>query len=321
MEWVWEGEDLQHTVNSGEIITDAHAVNDRAWQAKGGVHQLGVWYGPYTPLLQAKQSYRAIFWLKTPLPDNTIDAQHHAQRWSPEILARLDVTDNEGRTILGLRDIRYGDFKRDGYTPIAVDFYSFAEPQGLEFRVTWLGQQVLALDRVQVWQMDASSTTTADIGDQRSVDLYVGKRHGKRHLLVTTFDDAGNISVPFSRTITIVDRVLPQIGEVNSPGGLPSGAAGQVMIQVHDPFSGIDSQASQLVIRGESSVITQTATSSAANPWVEQALTFAIPDLESGVYEMQVFVADQAGNVATRDAQKLFVGDALPSRMFVPYLP
>ncbi|MCB0082278.1 MAG: hypothetical protein KDE47_15155, partial [Caldilineaceae bacterium] len=159
-DWQWAGTALSHTANSGAAIADNAASAGVAWAADPERHDAGVWYGPYTKELPAGHSYRALFWLRAALPlTATI---HHKP------IGRLDVTDDEGCLLLGLRDLSAADFgEATTYHPIAVDFHLFDDPQGLEFRVAWAGVVGLALDRVDLWQLP-DALVTADGAVQRA---------------------------------------------------------------------------------------------------------------------------------------------------------
>ena len=179
----WQGENLSHTTNSGTIEKDDLAADGTAWIADPTIHDAGVWYGPYTTVLPAGHSYRAIFWMRTIVPTAagmTNDASGGIV--SPHVpLARLDVTDHEGRTQLGLRDLRFSDFVADNqYRPIAVDFHLFEDPHGLEFRVVWPGYAPLALDQVEVWQLpDHTAQESSDVGNAAfRWSINGGKRNG-----------------------------------------------------------------------------------------------------------------------------------------------
>ncbi|CAN5764008.1 hypothetical protein BH10CHL1_BH10CHL1_49640 [soil metagenome] len=119
--WLWEGETLLHTQNSGAVSPDVNATNGLAWAAHTGVDQPGAWYGPYTTVLPPGRDYRAIFWLRA----NGATAQTTALQ-ATEPVAHLDVTDKGGEDVLGLRDVWVSDFANtQDYRPIAVDFHLF----------------------------------------------------------------------------------------------------------------------------------------------------------------------------------------------------
>jgi hypothetical protein len=200
--WSWQGETLFHTADSGALVADLAAADGLAWQAQAGVHRTGVWYGPYTPVLAAGQSYRALFWLRAGIPAGQ-DAEV-SQPATP--LARLDVTDRGGEVQLGLRELWASDFAgATAYQPVAVDFHVFGEPEGLEFRVFWPGAVDLALDRVEVWTLPDERWR----GEQPlSWPLPAGA--GPQQVAVAAFDPAGNVS-PATLVTTVVDLAPPML--------------------------------------------------------------------------------------------------------------
>lgn len=316
LDWRWPAVDLFHTENSGEVIADPKASGGQAWQAKVEQHQRGVWYGPYTPVLGAEQSYRALFWLKTPLPDLDIDEANRL--WPDEIIARLDVSDDEGKTILGMRDIRVSDFQRqtfdDEYTPIAVDFHVFDPPNGLEFRVAWHGNETLALDQVQIW-----TYPTPAQNDEFHTDLHLGNGFGERSLAVAGFDSAGNVSDSSMQTLVTIDLAPPQLQNIVIPNEIISGTQLTITANAIDPFSGIDALASILTISGESVTMTKTAATSApGNPWQAQGLVFLIDGLAAGAYSAQISTQDRAGNRAESIIELISVREEALYRQFIP---
>lgn len=199
--WVWQGETLFHTANSGALAVDLAAADGLAWLAQSGVHQAGVWYGPYTTVLAAGYSYRALFWLRAGiLPAGEDEAVQPA---TP--LARLDVTDRGGEVQLGLRDVWASDFASAAYQPVAVDFHIFAEPEGLEFRIAWRGTVDLALDRVEIWTLPDERWQ-----DGQPVLWALSATAGEQRAAVAAFDRAGNVS-PATIVTTVVDLAPPTV--------------------------------------------------------------------------------------------------------------
>jgi hypothetical protein len=200
-DWVWQGEQLSHTVNSGQVVRDDAASNGLAWQAERLTHRPGVWYGPYTTVLPAGDSYRAIFWLRiADLPAPTATAAE-----PPVRVAQLDVSDRSGEEQLGLRDLWPSDFADDQtYHPVAVDFHLFAPADGLEFRINWFGAFDLTYDRVEVW-------TLPDLRWQDDTVIWsLPDGAGEHSLAAAAFDEAGNIS-PATVVTTLLDLAAPTV--------------------------------------------------------------------------------------------------------------
>lgn len=200
--WVWQGETLFHTADSGALAVDLAAADGLAWQAEAGVHRTGVWYGPYTTVLAAGQSYRALFWLRAGI--STVEDTEMIQPIPP--IARLDVTDRGGEVQLGLRDLWASDFAgATAYQPVSVDFHVFGEPEGLEFRVFWPGAVDLALDRVEVWTLPDERWR----GEQ-PLSWPLPATAGPQQVAVAAFDPAGNVS-PATFVTTVVDLAAPTL--------------------------------------------------------------------------------------------------------------
>lgn len=282
--WAWQGEELRHTANSGSTIADAQAADGVAWQARVGSHQPGVWYGPYTPLLPAGYNYRALFWLRAGSGLTADPADH--------VVARLDVTDEDGEQRLGLRDLWTSDFlTTDHYTPIAVDFHLFTAPRGLEFRVAWPGKVDLALDRVEIWRLPSSD-------DGTSFDLPFSGQMGVVAIGAAQMDSAGNLSEVVSRTTTLLDLDPPQIGSWPLSTGWQPTATLTVSVAVTDSFSGIDREQGQFVLAQYPHTRTVSATFPIDKlPWQRQVMTGALVDLTDGVYTVHLHLVDRAGNV------------------------
>ncbi|MCB0188578.1 MAG: hypothetical protein KDE31_30115, partial [Caldilineaceae bacterium] len=231
--WQWPGATLHHTANSGAAVGDNATPTGIAWQADPDVHDAGVWYGPYTDVLPAGHSYRAIFWLRAMIALSTTT--------SHQPIARLDVADDEGRRLLGLRDLTAADFRDNtSYHPIAVDFHLFDAPKGVEFRVAWAGRVGLALDRVEVWQLpDAliksdntnnveqnavQTTTTAQfIWPVVHPSVLTVANSYTRTLFVRATDDTGNLSPVADYALSIADNRAPTFGQTMEPPGWVAG--------------------------------------------------------------------------------------------------
>lgn len=282
--WVWQGEELRHTANSGAPQSDAQSANGVTWQAQVGSHQPGAWYGPYTTLLPAGYSYRALFWLRA---GNSL-----TEKLADHFVARLDVTDAEGENRLGLRDLWTSDFATaDHYMPIAVDFHLFTAPQGLEFRVAWPGKVDLALDRVEIWRLPTSSN-----GDVQ-FDLPFYGQQGDITLSAAQMDSAGNLSEAVVHTVTLLDQDPPQVGPWLLPTGWLSTHTFTVSIAVTDTFSGIDRAQSRFVLEQQPMMATVPTTFPTDKlTWQEQPMRGTLVNLADGRYTLRAELVDQAGN-------------------------
>jgi hypothetical protein len=281
--WRWQGEELLHTANSGAIINDAQASDGTAWGAQRGVQQKGVWYGPRTTQLPPGYSYRALFWLRGGAGlTNTVTAQ---------TVARLDVTDDEGKVILGLRDLRTSDFATtDRYWPIAVDFYLFDAPRGLEFRVAWPGVVDLALDRVEIWRLPSSSKTN------REFRLPFYGQMGELMVEAAQMDSAGNLSQAATRTVNLVDSEAPQIGPWPLPTTWLNRNAITVSLPITDSFSGLAS--GRLLLAGPAYSLTVPAQLPGSKlSWQGQLLSSKVTGAPDGDYVLTIEATDRAGNV------------------------
>lgn len=300
--WVWEGESLYQTPGSGQVVSDTAAANGQALQARAGVDQAGVWYGPYTTRLPAGRSYRALFWLRaTPPATTTLTTTTFTMTGAmtgtltpARRVARLDVVDDLGNQILGLRDVWPSDFISGGvYSPVAVDFYLFTPPRGLEFRVAWPGEVDLALDRVEVWQLPpVPAAPHATV----SWPAYGGA--GPTAIQAIAFDEAGNPSRPASGQVTIQDETSPEFGADFSPQGWQrESVALSVTLPVTDGVSGLAT--GELVLEGPGLSGTRTASFSfPENPWAPQHIAASLPPLPDGLHRIQFRATDHSGNVA-----------------------
>ncbi len=286
--WAWQGETLLHTINSGAIIQDSLATDGVAWQARAGVHQKGVWYGPHTTILPASYRYRALFWLRVG-EQLSVDVADH-------FVARLDVTDDGGRAPLGLRDLWTSDFAgSDYYTPIGVDFHLFADARGVEFRVAWPGLVDLALDRVEIWRLPTSTSPTHA---QFSLPFY--GQQGNQLIQAAQMDSAGNLSQPASRAITLVDSEAPHLGPWPLPTTWITTSTITVAIPITDSFSGLDRSQGRFVTARESFSVTIPATFPTDKlAWQSQSMTGVLGALADGEYMLRAQATDLAGNVRT----------------------
>ena len=189
--WAWEGEDLCHEDGSGEQVDDEDALNGKAWCGLTGTHSAGTWYGPYTYDLLPGHAYRAYFRLKT---NNVITTAE---------VAMLDVVDNGGTRLLGLRRLRGTDFRAsDTYQEFPVDFnYTDTGTAGLEFRTAFRSTADLYLDRVLIVGYPTNVVTT--------VQWRLAPGEGLKIVTVKFIDGAGNVSADLTSTVTLSDTSPP----------------------------------------------------------------------------------------------------------------
>ncbi|MBC7250986.1 MAG: SpoIID/LytB domain-containing protein [Anaerolineae bacterium] len=219
--WTWEGEDLYH--QSGEAITDTDALNGSAWRGLAGVHSAGAWYGPYTYILPPGHAYRAYFRLKT---NNVITTAE---------VAMLDVVDNAGERVLGLRRLRGTDFREaDTYQEFAVDFnYTDAGTSGLEFRTAYRATADLYLDRVLIVGYPISLASSAQ--------WRLTPGEGLKVITVKFIDGAGNVSADLTRTVTLSDTNPPTGWRDFTPEGWRGGESTVTCtVRVFDEISGLN---------------------------------------------------------------------------------
>ncbi|MDY6876974.1 MAG: SpoIID/LytB domain-containing protein [Chloroflexota bacterium] len=189
--WIWEGEGLYHEDGSGEQVDDKDALNGKAWRGLAGTHSAGAWYGPYTGDLSPNRAYRAYFRLKTNDVITTAE------------VAMLDVVDNGGTRVLGLRRLRGTDFRAsDTYQEFPVDFdYTDAGTLGLEFRTAFRSTADLYLDRVIIVGYPTNVATSAQ--------WRLAPGEGLKTVIVKFIDGAGNVSTDLTRTVTLSDTHPP----------------------------------------------------------------------------------------------------------------
>ena len=304
--WLWAGETLSHTTNSGMLINDAGATDGTAWQAQVTQHNSGVWYGPRTTALPPGYNYRALFWLRAGVDATT----------PPPLapIARLDVTDDEGRVSLGLRDLWASDFATAGvYQPIAVDFHLFDAPVGVELRVAWPDLMDLALDRVEVWRLPDSAQSTTNGATTATFQWSLRGQVGPRTFLAAQMDRGGNLSAVNQQQVEVVDPLPPYFRPPTTAATWLSAAPLTRTAVVSDSFSGLDFTSGRAVITGEGISLTLPVTISAHGaPWDVQALTATIPTLVDGSYALTFFARDLGGNQAAIE-QPLLIDSVAPT--------
>jgi len=218
--WAWEGEDLYH--QSGEAVSDADALNGTAWRGLAGTHGAGAWYGPYTHDLPPGRAYRAYFRLKTG------DAS------TPAEVTTLDVVDEAGTRLLGLRRLRGTDFRAAGvYQEFPVDFeYAEAGSAGLEFRTAFRATADLYLDRVLIVGYPV------DVAPSARWRLTPGE--GRKTVTVKFIDGAGNVSADLTATVALSDT-SPPTGWRDFAARWSGGGGGVTCsVRVYDKTSGLN---------------------------------------------------------------------------------
>jgi hypothetical protein len=218
--WAWEGEDLWH--ESGEAVDDEDALNGKAWHGLAGTHSAGAWYGPYTYNLPPGRAYRAYFRLKT--NDVTTTAE----------VATLDVVDNAGTRVLGLRRLRGTDFRApDTYQEFPVDFnYTDTGTFGLEFRTAFRSTADLYLDRVLI--------VGYPINVANSAKWRLTPGEGLKTVTVKFIDGAGNVSGDLTTTVTLSDTTAPTGWRDFAPEWWDGGSLPTCTIRVFDEISGLN---------------------------------------------------------------------------------
>ncbi len=285
--WAWEGEDLYHVPGTGEMALDADALNGRAWRGLAGTHVAGVWYGPYISVLPPGYAYRAYFRLKTNDVITTAE------------LALLDVADDGGTRLLGLRRLRGTDFRAaDVYQEFAVDFdYADAGTADLEFRTFFHAAADLYLDRVLVVRYPV------DVAASAQWRLTPGE--GLKTVTVKFIDGAGNVSADLTRTVTL-DTSPPTGWQEFAPEQWDGGPPPTCTVRVRDDGSGLDVDSARYRFSEDggaswSGWLTATCTGISGTTDVQtittSAVPFSLPRTPSN--RVQFRVADVAGFTST----------------------
>ncbi len=282
--WSWEGEDLPHWPGTGEAVEDPQALNGVAWCGREGIHVAGYWYGPYTGALMPGRAYRALFRLRT--GDVTESG----------ILALLDVVDQAGARLLGIRRVHGTDFlASDAYQEFPVDFvYPWGDANGLEFRVWFGAVGDLCLDRVQV-----ITFPEAPVDGKTAVPFWGPP--GPRPLVARLVDGAGNAAPDFPLSVTLVDGTPPGPWTGFSPIGWVSATLSPACsVQVEDPLSGLDLLTAAYQVSSDGGATWSSwlpaSTQALLSPYWPHTLT-AVPTFpHEGEHWVRFRVADEAGN-------------------------
>jgi hypothetical protein len=285
--WAWEGEGLYHVPGTGEVVEDEDALNGWAWRGLAGTHAAGAWYGPYTYVLPPRHAYRAYFRLKTNDVATTTE------------IATLDVVDNGGERLLGLRRLHGTDFRAaDTYQEFPVDFnYTDAGTAGLEFRIAFYAAADLYLDRVLVVGYPVEFAASA------RWRLTPGE--GLKTVTVKFVDGAGNVSADLTRTVTL-DASPPTGWQDFVPAQWDGGPSPTCTVRVRDEASGLDVDSARYRFSTDggaswSDWFTATCTGISGTTEVQTittpAVPFGLPRTPSN--RVQFRVADVAGITST----------------------
>ena len=277
--WIWQGEGLYST--TGEAVDDAAADGNRAMEARADDHELGWWYGPYATDIPHDATYRVLFRMRRGEPDDAGD--DNALPDQP--IAHLDVTDKGGTVRLGLRDIWASDFTdANEYVDIPVDFHLFKPVEGIEFRVKWFGDVDLALDRVQLWQLQNISTKT-------KIDWAL-PNSGISTVSAIAFDSAGNASPVVTRQIRFGSEQPPVFGDLEHLQNWWTRLPVLISVPVQDSNSGLDASSGRLLLDDQE----KSAHFSLPNePLAAQKLSATLTELDDGTYTVRFRAKDRSG--------------------------
>ena len=213
------------------------------------------------------------------------------------------MTDKGGTVILGLRDIWASDFTdADEYVEIPVDFHPFNPIEGIEFRVKWFGDVDLALDRVQLWQLqNISSKTKIDWALPNS---------GVSTVSAIAFDSARNASPVVTKQIEFGSEQPPVFGDIEHVQGWWTRLPVLISVPVQDFSSGLDSTSGRLLLDDEE----KSAVFSLPNdPLAAQKLSASLADLADGTYTVRFRAKDRAGLQGESGAGELRIDRTAPT--------
>ena len=218
-------------------------------------------------------------------------------------IAHLDVTDKGGTLRLGMRDIWPSDFTAaDQYIEIPVDFHLFEPAEGVEFRVKWHGEVDLALDRIQVWQLQNISTRT-------QIDWAL-PHSGISKVSAIAFDSARNASPVVTKQIEFGSEQPPVFGDLEHLQGWWTRLPVLISVPVQDFNSGLDANSGELLLDDQ----TMTAHFSLPNdPLAAQKLSAALSDLADGTYTVRFKAKDRSGLQGESDSGELRVDRTAPT--------
>lgn len=278
--WLWE--ETNFYTQTGRIVTDPNALDGKALQARAKIDPPGAWYGPYTFALEPGYPYRAIFRLKV---SNLVTPT--------EEVAILDVVQNAGIELLGIRRLRGIDFRApDVYQEFPVDFYYWSKGSaGLEFRLTFKAAADIYLDRVMVTSYPVSSTG--------EIPWTMTPGEGEKLLWVKAFDKAGNVSPDVTLTVTVKDINPPyRWSELIPSEWITITPPVTLSVQVADDVSGLDPQSGAFrysLDEGATWSEWLAATVTLTNPLVGVISTSPVPVPVGTSGRVQFRISDRAG--------------------------
>jgi hypothetical protein len=208
--WVWEDLALYHI--GGDCVAEASTEDGSAWHVSSG--ESGVLYGPYTERLAAGELYRALFRIRALTETLSL----------PSEVAKLDVTTDQGSTLLGVRYLRGTDLPTAAYAEYAVDFVGSQSP--LEFRVDARGIADLWVDRVRIVTYPGQVLP--------EVAWTLPPREGRTVVTAKYVDPAGNLSADVSLPVWVKDVTAP--GEWHAFRCTGTSCA----VEVRDHIAGLD---------------------------------------------------------------------------------
>ncbi|MCB0113451.1 MAG: hypothetical protein KDD84_05165, partial [Caldilineaceae bacterium] len=297
-DWIWQAEAFSTTVGMGNTIVEPTADAAAARLAQVGVQTPGYWYGPYARNIPAGAAYRALFRLRIQGDAATVTDTVQLDR----PVARLDVTDDFSETRLGLRDVWLSDFPLEGgWAEIAVDFYIFDPPAGLEFRVQWFGHVDLVFDRVQVYRLLG--------GGVQEIDWLLTTGTDTPIVTAVSFDEAANISQPVTRTVRVVDEHPPTFLSLDWPQGWQTQLPITLTATVQDLGSGLDAESGRLHVGDQSHA---AALNTPTDPWAVQQLSVQLSGVAEGTHVVRFEVADQLGQVRFSEEGQLRIDVSRP---------
>ncbi|MCJ7738073.1 MAG: hypothetical protein MUQ10_12305, partial [Anaerolineae bacterium] len=149
-------------------------------------------------------------------------------------VAMLDVVDDGGSRLLGVRRLRGTDFRQsDVYQEFAVDFvYPDAGSFGVEFRTWYRATADLYLGRVLVVEYP--------IAPAGSVEWELSPGNGDKIVFVKFIDGAGNVSADTEVSLTRWDGAPPGEWSGFSPACWQGDGTPVFSVRVRDAAAGLD---------------------------------------------------------------------------------
>jgi len=149
-------------------------------------------------------------------------------------VALLDVVDNGGTRLLGLRRLRGTDFRATGtYQEFPVDFnYTDAGTYGLEFRTWFRSTADLYLDRVLILGYPVNVAPGAQ--------WRLTPGEGLKTVTVKFIDGAGNVSADLTTTVTLSDTSPPAGWRDFAPEWWGGENGPTCTVRVFDEISGLN---------------------------------------------------------------------------------